>query len=152
MSVRPLLITNPTRKMKIPDWQYTKEKLLRHVRFYVDLPAKKDPEEFGGGRVAGVYLEDEIHLFMCSYKGCGIEAYASWGSCSDGNLLRPLCAVHDIEANMIAALHTGDPEIIEKCVWYSEYVQSRIDYRLPDRIVVELNGHEFAIERERVSR
>ncbi len=75
-----------------------------------DLPKKRDPKEFGGGRVRGLYTQRAITKLLCSFAGCGRSAWAAWGACCDNNILRPVCAEHDVAMNCIAVRGSGDPE------------------------------------------
>jgi hypothetical protein len=115
------------------NWYYIRERLARIFQPPVDLPAKTDPSQFGGGRSRRVYLNDEIGQYLCSRAGCNRQAHASWGGCADNNIARPLCAECDVLLNYLALLWWGDPETPAKMAQYAASVEEDIGRKLePD--------------------
>lgn len=89
---------------------------------------KRHRDEFGGGRPrnAEPYSADGIRRLMCSRRGCGRRAYATWGACADDNVQRPLCAECDVELNELALRWIGDPDVDEKMAAYRQRVREAI--------------------------
>lgn len=112
---------------------------------------KRQRDEFGGGRPhsAAPYSADGIRRVLCSRRGCGRRAYATWGACADDNWQRPLCAECDVELNELALRWIGDPQVDEKIAAYSQRVREAIggpldtDFRqggfLPPGLTVVVN-------------
>jgi hypothetical protein len=105
---------------------YMRHRVAHFIRPVVDLESKLDPQEFGGGRCEGPFLIGEIEQFMCSVRGCGERASASWGGCADANINRPLCPEHDVQLNELALKWWGDPKADEKMAAYRERVERDI--------------------------
>lgn len=87
---------------------------------------KVDPEQFGGGRKSPPYTIPGIERLMCSRRGCGRRAHATWAGCADGNIFRPLCPECDVELNRVAMEWWGDPEWEPKIVEYANSVSEDI--------------------------
>lgn len=86
---------------------------------------KTDPAAFGGGR-RRPYTVAGIHRLLCSVRGCGRQAWATWSGCADDNMHRPLCPEHDVELNAIASRWWGDPEAEAKLEHYRQLVEDDV--------------------------
>lgn len=102
--------------MRRPDWTHRGWWRWRAVKQLVGetLTTKLDPNEFGGGRRGDWIDYADIQQHMCSLKGCGRRAQASWAGCADDNINRPLCPEHDVQINLMALAWWGDPQLREK--------------------------------------
>jgi hypothetical protein len=107
-------------------WDYHSEIVKRRFRGVTDLPTKRNPDDFGGGRIVGVILSGEETDFMCSRAGCSRPAHATWGGCADNNVYRPLCAECDVLLNYLTLLWWGDPLAQDKMRYYVAQVEADI--------------------------
>jgi hypothetical protein len=48
------------------------------------------------------YTQRGIERLTCCIQGCTNKAKFTWSICADKNLLRPLCAEHDVALNEMA--------------------------------------------------
>lgn len=105
-------------------WGWT----VLYRKFKPDIPApiKLLPEDFGGGKIRGIYSKEEIKEELCSRAGCGRQAHATWAGCADGNVMRPLCPECDVELNKMAMEWWGDPDWESKIVAYANEVQDEV--------------------------
>lgn len=104
--------------------------MRRRRRDNKDLPLKTRPEEFGGGRYKGFYMQYEVRQRMCSRAGCDRPGYAAWSACCDDNIQRPLCAECDVELNYKALLWHGDPDAEAKITAYANRVEAEVGHAL----------------------
>lgn len=109
---------------------YTKEKIRRLFQKPKDLPRKLYDDEFGGGRVKGIYFNGELWDLKCSRAHCHRQAEASWAGCADENILRPLCYECDVWLNWMVQKWWGDPAYRNKIRKYIRDIENDIERSL----------------------
>ena len=65
------------------------------------------------------YTRTGVRRLTCVVARCKNKAHATWQTCADGGLHRPICAKHDRALNRMVLVWMGDPEVEQKMKRYT---------------------------------